>query len=128
MSPFAYGGPSCSTNFGAPFRRSRILPYRSMAAHRASVSGSLEGRFAFIGKSVRGRLTVSFHSGMRIHRFYNELDARNDTRQWAEGDRAGRARRAARLGLVLVPRRLEGRTARTDRRVALGRAHELQGH
>src|SRR6476659_8327935 len=29
------------------------------------------GRFAFIGKSVRGRLTVSFHSGMGIHRFYN---------------------------------------------------------
>jgi hypothetical protein len=35
-----------------------------MAAHRASVSGSLVGRFAFIGNSVRGRLTVSFHSGM----------------------------------------------------------------
>src|SRR5205814_6746545 len=72
MSPFAYGGPSCSTNFGAPFRRSRIFPYRSMASHRPSVSGSLVGRFAFIGKSVRGRLTVSFHSGMRIQRFYNE--------------------------------------------------------
>src|SRR5215813_13431522 len=72
MLPFAYGGPSCSTNFGAPFRRSRIFPYRSMAVQRASVSGSLVGRFAFIGKSVRGRLTVSFHSGMGIHRFYNE--------------------------------------------------------
>ena len=46
-----------------------------MAAQRASVSGSLVGRFAFIGKSVRGRLTVSFHSGMGIHRFYNELMA-----------------------------------------------------
>src|SRR5690349_835481 len=43
-----------------------------MAAQRASVSGSLVGRLAFIGKSVRGRLTVSFHSGMGIHRFYNE--------------------------------------------------------
>src|SRR5712671_2605687 len=43
-----------------------------MAAHRPSVSGSLVGRFAFIGKSVRGRLTVSFHSGMRIYRFYND--------------------------------------------------------
>src|SRR4051812_16557781 len=42
-----------------------------MAAQRASVSGSLVGRLAFIGKSVRGRLTVSFHSGMGIHRFYN---------------------------------------------------------
>ena len=46
-----------------------------MAAQRASVSGSLVGRFAFIGKSVRGRLTVSFHSGMGIRRFYNELMA-----------------------------------------------------
>ncbi len=43
-----------------------------MADHRPSVSGSLVGRFAFIGKSVRGRLTVSFHSGMGICRFYNE--------------------------------------------------------
>src|SRR5438552_18105301 len=75
MLPFAYGGPSCSTNFGAPFRRARILPYRSIAAQRASVSGSLVGRLAFIGKSVRGRLTVSFHSGMGIQQFYNELMA-----------------------------------------------------
>src|SRR3954453_15008608 len=43
-----------------------------MAAQRASVSGSLVGRLAFIGKSVRGRLTVSFHSGMGIYRFYND--------------------------------------------------------
>src|SRR5256714_12631194 len=43
-----------------------------MAAHRASVSGSLVGRFAFMGKSVGGRFTVSFHSGMGIHRFYND--------------------------------------------------------
>src|SRR5712675_576884 len=43
-----------------------------MASHRASVSGSLVGRFAFIGNSVRGRLTVSFHSGMGIRRFYND--------------------------------------------------------
>src|SRR4029077_5482571 len=43
-----------------------------MAAHRASVFGSLVGRFAFIAKSVRGRLTVSFHSGMGIRQFYNE--------------------------------------------------------
>src|SRR5919199_3605933 len=43
-----------------------------MAAQRASVSGSLVGRFAFMGKSVRGRFTVSFHSGMGILRFYND--------------------------------------------------------
>src|SRR5713226_3088874 len=79
MLPLAYGGPSCSTNFGAPFRRARILPYRSIAAQRASVSGSLVGRFAFIGKSVRGRLTVSFHSGMGIQRFYNEHAVRTVT-------------------------------------------------
>ena len=69
MLPFAYGGPSCSTNFGAPRRCRRIFPYRSMAVHRASASGSVTGRFAFIGKPVRGRLTVSFHSGMGIQRF-----------------------------------------------------------
>src|SRR5712672_770710 len=50
-----------------------------MAAHRPSVSGSLVGRFAFMGKSVRGRLTVSFHSGMGIHRFYNERMLRRAT-------------------------------------------------
>src|SRR5581483_376538 len=44
-----------------------------MAAHRSSAWGSLVGRFAFIGKSVRGRLTVSFHSGIGILRFYNDL-------------------------------------------------------
>src|ERR1700748_2448576 len=70
--PLAYGGPSCRTNFGALCRRLRICPYRSIEAHRASVSGSLVGRLAFIGKSVRGRLTVSFHSGMGIQQFYNE--------------------------------------------------------
>src|SRR5579864_8631658 len=43
-----------------------------MAAQRASASGSVLGSPAFIGKSVRGRLTVSFHSGMGIRRFYNE--------------------------------------------------------
>src|SRR4029078_9106369 len=73
MLPLVYGGPSCSTNFGAPCRAARILPERSRVFQRASVSGSLVGRLGFIGKSVRGRLTVSFHSGMGIHRFYNDL-------------------------------------------------------
>src|SRR5437899_6569820 len=72
MLPLAYGGPSCRTYFFFPFRRASIFPYRSMAAQRASVCGSLVGRFAFIGKWVRGRLTVSFHSGMGIQQFYNE--------------------------------------------------------
>jgi hypothetical protein len=34
-------------------------------------SGSAVCRFAFIGKPVRGRFTVFFHSGIRISRFYN---------------------------------------------------------
>src|SRR5215207_5446964 len=46
-----------------------------MADQRASASGSAVGRFAFMGKSVRGKLTVSFHSGMDIRRFYNEVMA-----------------------------------------------------
>src|SRR6476659_3233020 len=50
-----------------------------MAAQRASVSGSLAGKLAFMGKSVRGRLTVSFHSGMGIRRFYNDLMVRRAT-------------------------------------------------
>src|SRR5215216_235393 len=36
-----------------------------MAVHLASVSGSLVGRFAFIGKPVRGRLRVSFQSDIQ---------------------------------------------------------------
>src|SRR5437660_5542525 len=90
MLPLAYGGPSCSTNFVAPFRRASIVRYRSIAAHRASVCGSLVGRFAFIGKSVRGRLTVSFHSGMGIQQFYNEPMAAS-----AEPRRAGASRSGA---------------------------------
>src|SRR4029078_6512011 len=50
-----------------------------MAAHRASVSGWLVGRLAFMGKSVRGRLTVFFHSGMGIRRFYNDPMLRRAT-------------------------------------------------
>src|SRR5439155_3650851 len=41
-----------------------------MARQRSSVCGSVVGRLAFMGKSVRGRLTVSFHSAMGILRFY----------------------------------------------------------
>src|SRR5688572_13940779 len=35
-----------------------------MASQRAMASGSAVCRFAFIGNPVRGRLTVSFHSGI----------------------------------------------------------------
>src|SRR5215213_3405629 len=67
MCPLAYGGPSCSTYFGAPRRFVRIWPYRSIASHRAMASGSAVWRLAFIGKPVRGRLTVSFHSGINLN-------------------------------------------------------------
>src|ERR1700740_1693060 len=50
-----------------------------MPAQRASVSGSFFGRLAFIGNSVRGRLTVSFHSGMGIPQFYNDPMVRRAT-------------------------------------------------
>ena len=48
----------------AAARRSRICAYRPIASQRAIVAGSVAGRFAFIGKSVRGRLSVSFQSRM----------------------------------------------------------------
>src|ERR1700749_5142293 len=71
-------------NFGAPARASRTLAYKSMPTQRASVSGSLVGRLAFIGKSVRGRLTVSFHSGISILGFYNRRMATSaESRQTA---------------------------------------------
>src|SRR5690348_12188366 len=50
-----------------------------MALQRASHSGSTVWRFAFMGNSVRGRLTVSFHSGIGILRFYNEQMLRRAT-------------------------------------------------
>src|SRR5215217_2982353 len=67
ICPLAYGGPSWKTNFGAPRRFARICPYRSIASQRAIASGSAVCRFAFIGKPVRGRFTVSFHSGISLN-------------------------------------------------------------
>ena len=64
ISPLAYGGPSCSRNVFAPLRAARICPYRSISSQRATVSGSVVCRFAFIEKDVRGRLHVSFQSAM----------------------------------------------------------------
>ena len=63
--PLAYGGPSCRTNFGAPGARARGSGRRGRSAsHHAIVSGSAVCRLAFIGNSVRGRLRVSFQSGI----------------------------------------------------------------
>ena len=52
---------------------------------------------------------------------------RSRPRQRPQGARPGGPHRAAGVGLVLVQGRLEGRRPRPDRRLALGRAHELQG-
>src|ERR687897_2012359 len=70
ISPLAYGGPSCSRYLGEPRRAPRILPYRSISSQRATVSGSVACRFAFMEKVVRGRLQVSFQSAMTIQLLY----------------------------------------------------------
>ncbi len=64
--PLAYGGPSCSTYFGRPARARAICPYRSMDSQRAIAAGSATCRLAFMGKSVRGRLTEFFQSAMNL--------------------------------------------------------------
>src|SRR5262245_40710151 len=43
-----------------------------MACQRASASGSVVGRFAFIGNPVRGRFSVSFQSAMGIRQLYRK--------------------------------------------------------
>jgi len=64
MWPLAYGGPSCSTNFGAPRRWARIFPYRISRLPPGNHLRLVACRFAFMGKSVRGRFTVFFQSAM----------------------------------------------------------------
>src|SRR5262245_20830068 len=56
------------------------------------------------------------------------MDADNTAGQWTHGARARGAYRATRVRLVLVQGWIEGRAAGPDRCVALGRAHEFQGH
>src|SRR5688572_11908385 len=70
ISPLAYGGPSCSRYSGAPLRALRIRPYRSISSQRATISGSVVCRFAFIEKDGRGRLQVSFQSAIAIRLLY----------------------------------------------------------
>src|SRR4051812_29276770 len=76
MLPFAYGGPSCKTNTGLPFRASRICSYKPSASHCASIFGSAIGRFAFIGKSVFGRFTVFFRSTVEafIEAYFHRIE------------------------------------------------------
>src|ERR1700741_3579508 len=111
-----------------------------MSFHRANASGSAVCRLAFIGKAVRGKLTVSFHSGISLTTYYNSSDGRartysterlrgprGSTRERTAGADSVRTHRATRHRLVLVSRRVTGRDPWADGRVALGRAHELQG-
>jgi hypothetical protein len=44
-----------------------------MDAQRASLSGSLWGRFAFIGKAVCGKVRVAFNSGTAADIFTPEI-------------------------------------------------------
>ena len=118
--------------------RRRIWPYRSIASHRAMASGSAVCRLAFIEKAVRGRLQVSFHSGMAVTAYCNGTvprdrieghggpaeggrqkatdrcrhGPRSRPRQRPEGAGAGSAYRAARLGMVLVQGGLAATRAR----------------
>ena len=97
-----------------------------------------------MAKAVRGRLHVSFHSAMGIPPLYASglrglAVPAPPTLQWGDGPgvdarqrpdrpRPGGPHRAAGLGVVLVQGRLARRGAGRHRRLALGRAHELQGH
>jgi hypothetical protein len=53
-------------NAAAPRRLRRSWPYKSISSQRATASGSAVLRLAFIEKAVRGKLHVSFHSGMTV--------------------------------------------------------------
>jgi len=52
----------------------------------------------------------------------------SDARQWFDGPDSRGAHRPARVPVVLVSRRIQGRASRHHRRLPLGRAHELQRH
>ncbi len=60
-SPFAYGGPSCSTNGLPPSIRffSSRFRYVRCSAHHRTRSGSRLGNSPRIGKSVLGKLRVA---------------------------------------------------------------------
>jgi len=58
IAPFAYGGPSVSTNEGRPLAVLRIFSYKPLRSHAASIPGSRLARSAFIGKPVFGKLIV----------------------------------------------------------------------
>src|SRR3569623_636281 len=57
MSPFAYGGPSCSTNLGRPLEAWRILSYSFFSCHCLTHCGSRLARSPRIGNGVSVMLT-----------------------------------------------------------------------
>ena len=59
ICPFAYGGPSCKTNFSLPARDSLSFLYKFSFFQIFKISGSLLGKFAFIKNEVFGRLIFS---------------------------------------------------------------------
>src|SRR4051812_38504301 len=61
MLPLEYGGPSCSTNSGAPARAATIRSYSLISSHRARISGSRFARSPRMGNGVSGRITVSLY-------------------------------------------------------------------
>ena len=163
MWPLAYGGPSCSTNFGAPAALRADLPVEvhrlpagerfrlgrlQVRLHRKIGARQVDGVFPLGHYDDRVEITPQppllnltttdcHHS--TYSRTYNSGWPRRTAvaaatvheagaRQRPARADPGGAHRAAGVGVVLVPRRLEGRGARPDRRLALGRAHELQGH
>src|SRR5579862_3394302 len=64
IGELVYGGPSCSTNVGAPTRASWIRWYSPAASHAANIAGSAFIRSAFIGivKFGSGRFREAFKS------------------------------------------------------------------
>ena len=134
MLPLAYGGPSCSTNFGAPLRRVANLPVevhrrpagerlglarRQVRLHREVGARQVDGVFP-LGHGYPDFITMSTN-GIRMRRA-TTLD--NGLKVLIQEEHT------APLASVWCWYKvgLEGRTPGPDRRVALGRAHELQGH
>src|SRR3546814_20267514 len=61
IAPFAYGGPSCSTNGSRPFAFSRRRAYRPSDSQRSRVTGSRLGRSPRLGNSVAGRCRAALY-------------------------------------------------------------------
>lgn len=59
-SPFAYGGPSCSTNTSPGFF-SHCIRYSSLVIRSRHCISALTGSLCFIGKSVLGSKSVDDH-------------------------------------------------------------------